>query len=165
MMVRRMRAVGLIGVAAATVLLAPAESSLAAGVETGRDGKTAKVIKVTNRLTRVRVLELGGPQPSVGNETIGSGDILNARGKVIGSFAVECTVTQHEPPVTMLQCLSVLDLPEGQIMFHSRQKAGENPTAAVTGGTGAYVGAGGTATFVDLGNREQAVTITLTAKR
>ncbi|MFI8101295.1 hypothetical protein [Streptomyces sp. NPDC086023] len=162
-MVRRMRVVGLAGVVATMALLVPAQSSLAAEVET-RGGGKAKVIKVTNRITQARVLELGGPQPSVGNETIGSGDILDARGKVIGSFAVECTITEHAPPVTMLQCLSVLDLPDGQIMFHSRQKAGATPTAAVTGGTGAYVGTGGSATFVDLVNREQAVTITLTAK-
>jgi hypothetical protein len=69
-------------------------------------------------------------------------ETLTMNGRDFGSVYAHCTFVTAE----VSQCLATLDLPNGQITVQGVTRDEPDFTLAITGGTGAYTGAGGTLT-------------------
>lgn len=96
---------------------------------------------------------------SVGDIFAQSFRIADQQGNRVGRLHQECVITV---PGTARKaravCTAVLALKDGKISAALALIGEDNPTAAVTGGTGAYAGARGTVTSV--GNRDGSSTDT-----
>jgi hypothetical protein len=96
-------------------------------------------------------LDLGDPGPSLGDEIVFSEE-LKKRGREAGMSGGVCVVTEAVPPYATLtyHCVATLSLRRGQITLQGLVEF-QGPTdmtpftLAITGGTGAYRGAGGEA--------------------
>jgi allene oxide cyclase-like protein len=115
------------------------------------DGKGRQTLRVVGTTTQAEFLDLGAPGPSLGDEFIFS-ETLTRRGRDVGTAGGVCTATEVTPPydVTTYHCVATLDLARGQITLQGLvefQSTGvmEPFTVAITGGTGAFFGAGGEA--------------------
>lgn len=96
-------------------------------------------------------VDLGAPGPSLGDEIVFSA-VFEARGREAGTGGGVCTALEVIPPYTTItyQCVATLGLRRGQItlqgLFEFQGDGDMSPfTVAITGGTGAYRGAGGEA--------------------
>jgi len=101
-------------------------------------------------------IDLGVLGPSLGDEIVFS-ESLAKRGRDIGMSGGVCTVTHTVPPyaVLTLNCVVTLSLRHGQITLQGliEFQGPDDPgpfTLAITGGTGAFRGAGGEAVFRDV---------------
>jgi hypothetical protein len=115
------------------------------------DGKGRQTLRVVGTTTQAEFLDLGAPGPSLGDEFVFS-ETLSRRGRDVGTAGGVCTATEVTPPydVTTYHCVATLDLARGQITLQGLvefQSTGvmEPFTVAITGGTGAFFGAGGEA--------------------
>ena len=93
------------------------------------------------------------------------GDTLTIAGRLTGdrtgTSGLVCTVIQAGKGGSEL-CQGIAKLPDGTIVFSGRSNQDDSPSPlAVTGGTGAYAGAGGTITTKDGKHDTTLVTITL----
>jgi hypothetical protein len=97
---------------------------------------------------------------------------LFRKGRKVGSDHATCTVTRLEPStgtpeMGTLQCAVSLVLPDGQItgqgarMFDLVGQELPDFVLALTGGTGAYVGVGGSMHIVDLNETDSRLTLEL----
>jgi Allene oxide cyclase barrel like domain len=144
--------IGLYG--AVMAIVAAAVLALGAAVATAHgNGKTLRLVATD---TQENFLDFGAPGPSLGDELVIS-ETLSRRGRDVGTAGVVCTITGAEPPYEVLtfQCLATLSLRNGQITLQGLiEVQGENDpgpwTVAITGGTGAYRGAGGEAVVRDV---------------
>lgn len=115
------------------------------------DGHGKRALRIVAVDVQSEFLDLGTTGESLGDQFIFSERLLR-RGREIGVSGGVCTVTQFAPPydVVMLQCVATLSLRRGQITLQGLiEIQGEDDsgpfTAAITGGTGAFRGAGGEA--------------------
>jgi hypothetical protein len=113
--------------------------------------KRAPTIRIVADQIQQEFLDLGTPGPSLGDELVFS-ERLSRGGREVGTSGVVCTVTQVTPPydVTWFHCVGTLSLRRGQITLQGLLEVqGQDDmgpwTVAITGGTGAYRGAGGQA--------------------
>lgn len=110
-------------------------------------------LRVGAREVQTQFLDLGAPGPTLGDQTVFS-ERLSLRGREAGTSGGVCTVTGATPPYRVLtaQCVVSLSLRRGQITLQGLIET-QGPTdpgpfrLAITGGTGAYSGAEGTARF------------------
>jgi hypothetical protein len=119
-------------------------------IANARDGGK-RVLKLTATELQSEFLDLGTTGPSLGDELVFSETLFRGY-REVGTSGVVCTVTHVVPPydVTMFQCVGTLSLRHGQITLQGLiEVQGEDDpgpfTVAITGGTGAYRGAGGEA--------------------
>jgi hypothetical protein len=85
---------------------------------------------------------------SVGDMFAGSGRLYDAanRTRRLGTFHFACTVTVGgRPEPAPVQCTGAMRLADGTLTLAVGGRLGQTTAAAVTGGTGAYEGAEGTA--------------------
>jgi hypothetical protein len=115
------------------------------------DAKGEQTLRVVGITTQAEFLDLGTPGPSLGDEFVFS-ERLRRQGRDVGTSGGVCTAVEVTPPydVTTYHCVATLDLARGQITLQGLvefQSTGvmEPFTVAITGGTGAYFGAGGQA--------------------
>jgi hypothetical protein len=121
------------------------------------DGKDRhKALKVVAVEKQFNFLDLGAPGPTLGDEFVFS-EFLSIRGRGAGESGVVCVVTQAMPPydVLTLHCVATLRLRHGQITLQGLVEIqGEDDpgpfTVAITGGTGKFECAGGTAVIRDV---------------
>lgn len=120
-------------------------------VASGDGGK--KVLKLKATVIQFAELDLGDPGPSLGDELVFS-EKLKLRGRQVGESGVVCTVTQAVPPYDVLtyHCVGTLSLRKGQITLQGliELQGMDDPgpfRVAITGGTGAFRGAGGEAKY------------------
>jgi hypothetical protein len=113
------------------------------------DGK--KRLKLVATELQSEFLDLGAPDLSLGDELVIS-ESLAKRGRDVGMSGVVCTVTHAVPPydIVTFHCVATLSLQRGQITLQGLiEVQGEDDpgpfTVAITGGTGAFRGAGGVA--------------------
>jgi hypothetical protein len=135
-------------VAIAVLALGPA---VAAAHSNGK--RTLRLVAIQDQLEQ---LDLGTPGPSLGDELVFS-EVLRERGREVGTSGVVCTVTAVEVPYEVLtyHCVGTLSLRKGQITLQALiEVQGADDMGpwdiAITGGTGAYRGAGGDATYRQL---------------
>jgi hypothetical protein len=115
------------------------------------NGGGKKALRITATEIQSEFLDLGTPGPSLGDELVFS-ERLMRRGREVGVSGVVCTVTQAVPPYDVLtfHCVGTLSLRKGQITLQGLiEVQGEDDPGpfkvAITGGTGAFRGAGGEA--------------------
>jgi hypothetical protein len=136
----------------AVVLAIVAIGLLAFGSTAMANGKQQRTLRLVATQNQSEFLDLGTPGPSLGDELIIS-ETLSRRGHEVGESGVVCTVTEVTPPyaVLTLHCVATLSLRKGQITLQGLiEVQGETDmgpfVVAITGGTGAFRGAGGEAT-------------------
>ena len=141
----------IVAVIAVGVLVAGAASATAGGKD-GK-GKGDKLRVVATDYTR-EVIDVGASGPSIGDYFVFF-ETLSVRGREVGIGAGQCVTVEGVPPYATFtaQCVATLDLARGQITLQGLvefQGEGEmSPfTVAITGGTGAYRGAGGEARVI-----------------
>jgi allene oxide cyclase-like protein len=116
-------------------------------------GHGTRTLRIVGHLIQSESVDLGTPGPSLGDELVFS-ERLSVRGHGVGVSGVVCTATQVTPPydVTRFHCVATLKLRRGQITLQGliEVQGVDDPgpfSAAITGGTGAFRGAGGEATI------------------
>jgi hypothetical protein len=131
----------------------------ASGASAGGKGK--QTLRVVGTTTQSEFLDLGAPGPSLGDEFVFS-ETLSRRGHDVGTAGGVCTAVEVTPPydVTTFHCVATLDLARGQITLQGLvefQSTGvmEPFTVAITGGTGAFFGAGGEARIVPISEERE----------
>ena len=102
-------------------------------------------------------LDFGTPGPSLGDELVFS-EQLRRHHRDVGESGVVCTITGATPPydVLTLQCVATLKLHSGQITLQGliEVQGMDDPgpfVVAITGGTGRFKNAGGTAVVREVG--------------
>jgi hypothetical protein len=117
------------------------------------NGKTLRLVATQDQSES---LDLGTPGPSLGDELVFS-EVLRERGRQVGTSGVVCTVTAVEVPYEVLtyNCVGTLSLRRGQITLQALiEVQGADDMGpwdiAITGGTGAFRGAGGDGTYRQL---------------
>jgi hypothetical protein len=135
-------------VAIAVLALGPAVAAAHPG------GK--KTLRLVATEDQFEFVDLGAQGPSLGDELVFS-EVLRQRGREVGTSGVVCTVTAIAVPyeVQTFHCVGTLSLRRGQITLQGLiEVQGEDDpgpfVVAITGGTGAYRGAGGQATVFDI---------------
>ena len=141
----------IVAVIAVGVLVAGAASATAGGKD-GK-GKGDKLRLVATDYTRRSSMSVLPDRRSA--TTSCSSETLSVRGREVGIGAGQCVTVEGVPPYATFtaQCVATLDLARGQITLQGLvefQGEGEmSPfTVAITGGTGAYRGAGGEARVI-----------------
>jgi hypothetical protein len=119
-------------------------------------GKGKRTLRLVATEIQSEFLDLGAPGPSLGDEFVFS-ETLSRRGREVGESGGVCTATQVTPPydVTTFHCVATLSLRRGQItlqgLIEVQSEDDSGPfTVAITGGTGAFRGAGGEARIRDV---------------
>jgi allene oxide cyclase-like protein len=135
----------------AAVLAIVGLGMLASGPVATADGHGKKTLRIVATEIQSEFLDLGTSGPSLGDELVFS-ETLSIRGHEVGTSGAVCTVTQVTPPydVLMFHCVGTLSLRQGQITLQGLiEVQGEDDPGpfivAITGGTGAFRGAGGEA--------------------
>jgi hypothetical protein len=130
----------------ALAVLVFGSASAAAGGKGKRD-----TLRLVGTEIQSEFLDLGDPGPSLGDEIVFS-EVLRERGREVGTSGGVCVATEAVPPYTSVtyHCVATLSLRRGQITLQGLVEfQGEEDmspfTVAITGGTGAYRGAGGEA--------------------
>jgi hypothetical protein len=129
------------------------------------------VIKLFAPTAQLKLIDLGDPGFSLGDESVFSDNLLTRRnGSMVGFDGGVCTVARVANAATLtgtLQCLVTFSLNGGQIATQAMNRltngqfTGTQP-AAVTGGTGRFRGAKGEVAVQFLSNNEANVTFLLT---
>jgi hypothetical protein len=131
---------GALGAVIAVVALAVGIALPAAG-STGNAAQD-HAIRVTAVTTEQKLLDLGGPGFSLGNEIVFSQKLLQGANQVghDGSVCTEVSVTRQEA-----QCIATYSFPGGQITAQALVIFGSTVPydGSITGGTGKYEGAKG----------------------
>ena len=158
-------------IALVLALAASALALAATGRDKGSDKRHTQTVQLTASSFDSRDLDLGQPALSLGDASVVTEDLFR-KGAKVGSDHAICTITRKEPktgtPTTgAVTCAATLLLPHGQITLHGTHafavdaRKPPNFVLAVTGGTGAYKTARGTAHIVDLNETNSRLTITL----
>ena len=131
---------GALGAVIAVVALAVGIALPAAG-STGNAAQD-QTIRVTAVTTEQKLLDLGGPGFSLGNEIVFSQKLLQGANQVghEGSVCTEVSVARQEA-----QCIATYSFPGGQITAQALVIFGSTAPydGSITGGTGKYEGAKG----------------------
>ena len=131
---------GALGAVIAVVALAVGIALPAAG-STG-NATQDQTIRVTAVTTEQKLLDLGGPGFSLGNEIVFSQKLLQGANQVghDGSVCTEVSVARQEA-----QCIATYSFPGGQITAQALVIFGSTAPydGSITGGTGKYEGAKG----------------------
>lgn len=140
-------------VAAIVTLGALVLSSGTAAADGKGKGKD-KTLRIVAMELQSEFLDLGTPGPSLGDEIVFS-ESLSIRGRDAGTSGGVCVLTETEPPYTSAtyHCVATLSLRRGQITLQGlvefQSEDDMSPfTVAITGGTGAFSGAGGEARVI-----------------
>jgi hypothetical protein len=120
-------------------------------------GDGGKSLRLVATEIQSEFLDLGTPDISLGDELVIS-ESLALRGRDVGMSGVVCTITHAMAPydVVTFHCVATLSLRRGQITLQGLiEVQGEDDpgpfTVAITGGTGAFRGAGGEAVVRQVG--------------
>jgi hypothetical protein len=163
--------VGLAAVVAGALTVGSVPVATAAPGGPGQHAGT--VLTLTAETEQFAVVDVGSPGPALGlGDQIVSSDRLTRFGKPAGRGATVMTVVATSPTALTTQLLTTLDLPDGQIIL---QGIGDGPTGpptdaieftlAVTGGTGRYQNAHGSADIVDRPGGVENIALRLTTGR
>src|SRR3954471_24572701 len=136
------------GLAAAAAI---AVAALASGnAFAGPKPPPATVLHYTLHFSPLTVIDVGAKGNSLGDEIVSHDVIFSTSGKRVGYDAQTCMITSLRPP--QLGCSLVFALPGGTITGQYIGAPPPRKLAAITGGTGRYVGAKGTIEVVESGH-------------
>lgn len=145
---------GFTGVVVAVAALAV--SSVAPATGGGDHHGDRDKIRVLSTTTEEAFVDLDEPDFSLGDMFVFSAD-LTKHGRQVGRAGVVCTVTSVEREEA--QCLGTASLRKGQITVQGLLVGEEEVfELAITGGTGAFEGAGGTLVVKELSETKELLT-------
>jgi hypothetical protein len=154
-------------VAATTAVLASVSALVVAAhpIAATSSTATAQTITFTARGSTFHEVDVApkGETPTPNDSFVVTSKLFRA-GERIGTLHAQCVVTRRaaDPARTPLLCQGVYKFKDGTITGTALLSANPISRVAVTGGTGAYAGASGTATEVPTENENRVrVTITL----
>jgi hypothetical protein len=136
-------------------------SGTAAADGRGKGKHKGDTLRLVGTTIQEEILDLGAPGPSLGDQLVFS-EVLRYRGREVGTSGAVCSITEAVPPypvVVVYHCVGTLSLGRGQITLQGlvETQGIDDPgpfLVAITGGTGAYRGAGGEAVVRDpIGDR------------
>ena len=154
------------GAAIAVVLTAAGTTAAIASSATPASVRHSQTIDLVARQTQASLLVLAAPgHGPVGNQILTTDDVYRQAGKV-GHDATVCQIMADlDQAGARFQCVATVSLPEGQLTVQglaTLTETGNQPfTLAITGGTGAYNGARGTAVANQVNNSTTGITVTL----
>jgi hypothetical protein len=158
-MLKRLGAVGaVIGVAALAVgSVGPVIGQASA---TGNDDDH-HVVRVVSTNTEEEFIDVGEADFSLGDSFVFTSK-LTKQGKTAGHAGVVCTVTSVE--MAESECVATAWLRDGQITVQGlvAEEQSEELELAITGGTGAYDGAGGTLVSRNISATKEVLTFHIT---
>jgi hypothetical protein len=158
---RKIHLRSLISVAAAALVLAGAQLASASTGSAQGAHQRAEIIQLVAKQTQSQTVDTGQKGHSLGDELVIAEDLYQ-NGKKVGDHAVVCTYVHIGPD--SLQCLGTFALPQGQItgqaLLHLPSHSAVD--VAITGGSGAYNGAGGFVHTVPAGTTERHLTFHIT---
>ena len=140
-----------VAVAAALVVGFVAATQVATPVRTARGQAVVHVVYPFDSLS-LEFLDFGKDGLRLGDRVVAHGPLLDGKtADRVGTGYNECVVQRHVTDTAGLWvCSYVLELAEGDIVLTGLDPRGPGvSTFSVTGGTGAYDGVGGHATFTD----------------
>jgi hypothetical protein len=151
-----MRRTFIIGAAVALLLALIGGTAWAATADHDR----TRTIRLDVEFSPFFLADIGDQGPSLGDATIFSDKLLR-NGRQVGQEGGSCTIVD----VTQgsVNCVGTVKLRDGQLTFQGLTTAAPTKELVVTGGTGAYLGAEGSATLVE--NPDQTGTLTLRLRR
>jgi hypothetical protein len=124
-------------------------------------GPRTIVLKENEKGSKFKFIDV---KPLTKNERPGMGDsfifytpLSDASGKKVGELDAKCMVAKPKPETDV--CEGVVHLGDGDLFLAARVVGEGNVTGAITGGTGAYVGARGSFTSVGENNSIDTFTI------
>jgi hypothetical protein len=125
-------------IAAAALVVGLAIPALGASGHNGQH----RTFRVTATLTEVSQIDLGAKGPSLGDEIVFSGNLLQ-NGHLVGHQGAVCTTVSQVR--NEAQCIATYSFRGGQITAQTLIILGSSTpyAAAITGGTGKYEGAEG----------------------
>ena len=161
-------AVSLVAVLGGTLVIGP--NLVASATPTRPDPTRRTVLHLTAETDQFAVIDVGSMGPTLGlGDQIVSTDRLSHHGQPAGRSGTIMTVVGTTSANLTTQVVTTLDLLDGQIVLLG---IGDGPTGppttpinftlAVTGGTGSYKGARGSAEIVDRPGGIETLTIRLT---
>ena len=165
-----MRKFSIAGVIAILVAFGGAALARGDSAESSKGKSSAKVIKVFGKVAQIKLIDLGDPGFSLGDEAVFSDDLLTEKnGKTVGLDGGVCTVIRVADASTQagtLQCLVTFSLKQGQIATQSLSTVTNGQftgtqASAITGGTGRYRKAAGEVTIEFVSNAEVNVTLSI----
>jgi Dirigent-like protein len=107
------------------------------------------------------LVDVGAKGPGLGDQVVFN-DALAQRGKAVGHEAGFCVITRFDPkhtPALENVCSLTLEVPGGKIVAQGMASEAPKKEIVIIGGTGAFVGARGTATLLEFGNGKGSMTL------
>ncbi len=132
------------------VLIGTLAGTLPAGGQSlplGAHARVARTLHFKLRFSPFFMLDLGRKGPSAGDEIISHDRLLNAQGATVGHDATVCTITDPVRPEA--NCVASFQLPGGVVTAQFLNTPPPRKLAAVTGGTGRFLAAGGEVLIVE----------------
>ena len=145
----RLASVAVLAGVLAVAVLAPSASTA------GHSAKSGTTLHYRVLFAPFNVLDLGKKGPSAHDV------LVDASGKRVGHDGFVCTVTNPVGPEA--ECTLTLSLPGGIVTTQFLNSPPPLKVAAITGGTGRYVGARGEVTIVE-SSRDQTGSVTVELK-
>ena len=149
-----MRRTILIGAAVALLLALIGGTAWA----TTADHDRTRTLKFGVEFSPFFLADIGDQGPSLGDATIFSDKLLRG-GKQVGQQGGSCTIVDVQN--AGVNCVGTVKLRDGQITYQGLVSSDPTKELVVTGGTGAYLGAEGSATLVEFGNEKGSLTLKL----
>lgn len=151
-----MRKTPLVAAAIVGAALLALNASIASG------GATLNLVFGPENKTTERAFDTDGNGLRLGERVVARAPLRDEpRGEKLGRGHAECVVMKRiiDPDVGLWNCTYVLKLDDGEIMLQGLDPRGRGVyDMAVLGGTGAYSGASGDATFTDVGSERNLYT-------
>jgi len=123
----------------------------------GHDGGGRK-LRFDVEFSPFTLIDVGEAGPSLGDMLVFH-DKLLVKGKQVGEEGGTCPIV--DVAQSLVNCTGTVRLRAGQITFQGLATSDPTKHLAVTGGTGAYQGAGGQGTLVEFGNGKGSLTLEL----
>ena len=137
-----------------TRLIAPiavaALAAFAGGNALAADKPHVTTLHYTLHFSPLTIIDVGAKGNSLGDEIVSHDIIFSKSGKRVGYDAQTCMFTSLDPP--QLGCSLVFAIPGGTITGQYIGAPPPHKIAAITGGTGKYVGASGEIEVVESGH-------------
>ncbi|MEU2390456.1 hypothetical protein [Streptomyces sp. NPDC007369] len=145
-------------VAAVSLAAAAVGVFAATGAEAGTASRAkVEIVEAQLRTDQWHVIDAAPEGPSLGDQDVYSGTALKD-GRKIGSGGGSCQVIHVEGTDVTTQCVLTIELERGSVTLQALWTKGPEPLdMAVTGGTGAYRNARGTARFWDINTATERV--------
>jgi hypothetical protein len=165
-----MRMKSAVALVAALALAVGVVTLASADTNGSSDDNGGKVFKIFEHEDQTDSVDVGAPGPSLGDQFVFSSTLLRREGGArIGTDGGVCTFVRFEQnsSTASAHCVATLSLEGGQITLQGLATfsltATTNPPfdVAITGGTGAYAGAGGYVHIEEISESDSILTIHL----